>query len=126
MNNTRLLLLVPLLISSVCLAGGIFLAIKGSRSHPTSILEKKYVDWHSESMKSEDPQKLKQHCQKLWEILKTTDDLAIGNFEAIVSGVSALIWVSAGNLIFCACAFYFSKVKAAEPSHPANPRNAGG
>ena len=120
MNNTRWLLLVPLLISSICLAGAIFLTIKANSSQPDSMTQETYVKWHTENIKSEDPDILRQHSQKLWKLLLITDNFALGNYERIFSLISSLIVIFAGNLLFCLAAFFFSKNKKIEQGAWAN------
>jgi len=73
-----------------------------------------YVKWHTESIKAEDPDILRQHSQKLWKMLLITEKFALGNYERTFSLISSLIVIFAGNLLFCLAAFFFSKNKKIE------------
>jgi arginine exporter protein ArgO len=109
MNNTRWLLLVPLLISFICLIGSIYLTMLGRIAVSDPFSEEKFLKWHEEAISSEEPQLLRHHSKQLWNQLLITHDLANVYIDTLKMGFSTTIYLSSTVLVFCSASFVTSK-----------------
>jgi hypothetical protein len=111
MNTVRKILLVPIYISVAVLAVCAYLGPRALSVDYPAPYSKKAVEWHAAAMKSNDPEILRDHADKLWVALNDSDK-TVGTFvKATRSGLIAASIASFALLVFSVAAFIKAKGK---------------
>ena len=111
MNTVRKILLVPIYISVAVLAVCAYLGPRALSVDYPAPYSKKAVEWHAAALKSNDPEILRDHADKLWVALNDSDK-TVGTFvKATRSGLIAASIASFALLVFSVAAFIQAKGK---------------
>ena len=109
MNPVRKLLVVPMISAAMVLAFCLYLgSIARTIDYPTPYSDKA-VEWHSAAMKSNDPEELRDHVNKLWNSLNDAGSVVKAAVRTIESGLFLGIAVSFAALAYCIAAFIKAK-----------------
>ena len=111
MNAVRKILLVPIYISVAVLAVGAYLGPRALSVDYPAPHSKKAVEWHSAAMKSNDPEILRDHADKLWVALNDSDKTSGTFIQANRSGLIAASFASVAVLVFSVAGFIKAKEK---------------
>jgi hypothetical protein len=123
MNTVRKILLVPIFISVAVLAVCAYLGPRALSLDYPAPYSKKAVEWHAAAMKSNDPEILRDHADKLWGALNDSDKI-VGTFvKANSSGLVAASSASFAVLVFGIAAFI--KAKGNDRTMPSSKSSQG-